>query len=90
MSDSKLHFIHFTTLKISLALRGINSISIFSGQTNGNKHYKIHGQTDEPLNETGLKQAELVGQALKDIEFKVLLFKYHLLHMRYTSMNMMP
>ena len=41
----------------------------FSGQTNGNKHYKIHGQTDEPLNETGLKQAELVGQALKNIEF---------------------
>ena len=63
MSDSKLNF---TSLKISV---GSRVQFYFSGQTNGNKHFKIQGQTDEPLNETGLAQAELVGQALKDIEF---------------------
>ena len=58
----------YTTLKISSLSIKENQF-YFSGQTNGNKHKIIQGQTDEPLNETGLKQAELVGQALKGIEF---------------------
>ena len=41
----------------------------FSGQTNGNKFKVLHGQSDEPLNENGLLQAELVAAKLKADHF---------------------
>ena len=41
-----------------------------SGQTNANKDGILCGQhTDIALNETGLEQATLVGEALKDFHF---------------------
>jgi len=40
------------------------------GQTNGNKEKVLHGWTDTvSLNDTGLKQAQAAGQALKKHEF---------------------
>lgn len=39
------------------------------GETEWNRIRKIQGQLDIPLNETGLKQAGLVAEALKDIPF---------------------
>ena len=40
------------------------------GQTNGNKEKVLHGWTDiVSLNDTGLKQAQAAGQALKKHEF---------------------
>ena len=41
----------------------------FSGQTDSNKNYKVTGKTDTPLNDTGLQQAESIGQILKEIGF---------------------
>lgn len=39
------------------------------GETEWNRMRKIQGQLDIPLNETGLKQAMLVAEALRDIPF---------------------
>ena len=39
------------------------------GETDANLYNKIQGQTDVPLNESGLKQAELIGKRLKDVHF---------------------
>ena len=41
----------------------------FSGQTDGNRHFRVQGHTDTPLNEEGQDQADLVAQVLKEIEF---------------------
>jgi broad specificity phosphatase PhoE len=42
------------------------------GQTAANATGTIQGQTDVPLDETGLKQAELVGARLKNFPFDVI------------------
>lgn len=39
------------------------------GETDWNRMRRIQGQLDVPLNETGFKQAVLVGEALKGIPF---------------------
>lgn len=39
------------------------------GETDANLYNKIQGQTDVPLNESGLKQAELIGKRLKNTTF---------------------
>lgn len=39
------------------------------GETEWNRIHKIQGHLDVPLNQTGLKQAMLVAEALKDIPF---------------------
>ncbi|KAG8217654.1 histidine phosphatase superfamily [Butyriboletus roseoflavus] len=39
------------------------------GETEWNRMRRIQGQLDIPLNETGLKQAMLVAEALRDIPF---------------------
>lgn len=39
------------------------------GETEWNRIRRIQGQLDVPLNETGLQQAMLVAEALKDIPF---------------------
>lgn len=39
------------------------------GETEWNRIRRIQGQSDIPLNETGLRQAMLVGEALKGIPF---------------------
>lgn len=39
------------------------------GETEWNRTRRIQGQLDVPLNETGLKQATLVAEALKDVSF---------------------
>ena len=41
----------------------------FSGQTDGNRHFRVQGHTDTPLNEAGQNQADLVAEALGEIEF---------------------
>jgi len=39
------------------------------GETEWNRIRRLQGQLDVPLNETGLKQAMLVAEALKDVPF---------------------
>lgn len=39
------------------------------GETQENREGIIQGQADTKLNEIGVKQANLVGEALKDVEF---------------------
>lgn len=39
------------------------------GQTNLNKQMLMQGRTDEPLNETGIKQAMYMHELVKDISF---------------------
>jgi len=39
------------------------------GETDWNRARKLQGQSDIPLNETGLKQSMLLGRALKDVPF---------------------
>ncbi|KAG6335036.1 hypothetical protein ID866_4062 [Astraeus odoratus] len=39
------------------------------GETDWNRERRIQGQLDVPLNETGMAQAALVAQALKDVHF---------------------
>ena len=39
------------------------------GQTNANKERLMQGWADIPLNDTGIKQAQAAGKALKEIEF---------------------
>lgn len=39
------------------------------GETDWNRTRKLQGQSDVSLNETGLKQSMLVGEALKDVPF---------------------
>ena len=39
------------------------------GQTHANIERLVHGWTDTPLNETGVKQAKAAGKALKDVKF---------------------
>lgn len=39
------------------------------GETDWNRTRKLQGQSDVPLNETGLKQSMLVGEALKEVPF---------------------
>lgn len=41
------------------------------GETNENRDHIIQGQQDTLLNSLGLKQAELVGNALRSIPFDV-------------------
>lgn len=43
--------------------------TIRHGETNINHQNRVLGRTDEPLNYTGLKQADQAGKALKDIAF---------------------
>lgn len=43
--------------------------TIRHGQTDWNLANRVQGFTDNPLNETGLRQAEQTGEALKDIPF---------------------
>ena len=42
------------------------------GETDANLYNMIQGQTDVPLNESGLKQAELVGRRLRNFPFDVI------------------
>lgn len=42
------------------------------GETDANLHNMIQGQTDVPLNSSGLKQAELVGKRLRNFPFDVI------------------
>ncbi len=39
------------------------------GETDWNKRNQVQGATDNPLNETGLKQADQTGKNLADIQF---------------------
>ena len=39
------------------------------GQTNLNKQELMQGRTDEPLNETGIKQAEMARKNVENIHF---------------------
>ena len=39
------------------------------GQTEGNSKKVLHGWTDTPLNDCGMKQAKAAGEALKDVKF---------------------
>lgn len=43
------------------------------GQTNYNKDGKFQGQTDIPLNETGIKQAQEAKELLKDFNFDLVI-----------------
>ena len=42
---------------------------ISSGETASNKAGVLQGQVDTPLNETGIQQAKLAGDALKSVKF---------------------
>ena len=39
------------------------------GETDWNRMRRLQGQSDVSLNETGLEQSVLVGEALKDVPF---------------------
>ena len=39
------------------------------GETDWNRTRRLQGQSDVSLNETGLEQSMLVGEALKDVPF---------------------
>ena len=41
------------------------------GETQENREGIIQGQKDTELNEVGLKQARLLGEALKDVKFSL-------------------
>lgn len=41
------------------------------GETDENKQGVMQGHLDTRLNDTGIKQAHLAGQALKDIQFDI-------------------
>jgi probable phosphoglycerate mutase len=43
------------------------------GQTDWNKEHRIMGQTDIPLNQTGIDQAQKAAQLLKDKNFKTII-----------------
>lgn len=54
------------------------------GETDFNRHSKIQGQLDIPLNDTGIKQAETARDNLADLEFD-LIYSSPLLRARKTA-----
>lgn len=49
-----------------------NLILIRHGETVWNREHRMQGQADSPLSPTGLRQAQLLGQRMKDIAFTAL------------------
>lgn len=47
-------------------------ILIRHGETEWNRQHRMQGQSDSPLTETGLRQARLLGQRMRDFEFAAL------------------
>lgn len=47
-------------------------ILIRHGETVWNREHRMQGHSDSPLSDTGLRQAQLLAQRLKEIEFTAL------------------